>query len=528
MFRTIKSKLIFTLLTFFAIGTITLSLYIFYSFNSIIKNTASESMSTLSDSIFISIRTSMNFGDPAAVNDALNKIKDIKGIKKIDVLKSKKVIDFFGLNESFTNNEQVKKVFKTGKEVILEIENEGHVLKQLKPLIATKECLSCHTNSNVGDVLGVMELELSLDTIKHEISTFKTVIITSMIIASILAIIGFSIFFEKELLTPLRILSNRAKDIASGDGDLTKRLNFSKSDELSVAGKWIDAFIAKVQDAINDAKQVSINNLTISQKLTNKSIEINKRSLEEISAVKEVTEMGQNMKDILFSTVESAKNSRDDIKRVKSNLSVVREKIALLVDEVQTEARIGLELAQKLNELSSSAENTRTVLNIISEIADQTNLLALNAAIEAARAGEHGRGFAVVAEEVRKLAEQTQKSLVEIESTINVIVQEISNVSESMNENSKNIEKLTSVANDTNKEVESTSAIVENAYTIAEESLEASTVLANNIEKILSQIDLVNKLSQQNINSTEDIKNLTEQVNRLAKDLNNKLNRFKT
>ena len=99
---------------------------------------------------------------------------------------------------------------------------------------------------------------------------------------------------------------------------------------------------------------------------------------------------------------------------------------------VQNSAHTEMELAHKIQQLSSDADQVKNVLTVISDIADQTNLLALNAAIEAARAGEHGRGFAVVADEVRTLAERTQKSLVEINATINVIVQAIMDSSDQM------------------------------------------------------------------------------------------------
>jgi methyl-accepting chemotaxis protein len=523
--QTIKGKMIFTLVAFFTVGVIGLVTYTFSSFDSIMQESAKRNVDTVSNTAFIAVNNAMNLGSAEIIEQTIERSKQVEDIKDLKIYKSQAVIELFGYQEKMTDNPQIKKVFATKEQLFIE---EPHGIKQIKPLIATGECLMCHPNSVEGDVLGVMEIELSLDQTIEQIASFKSVILPAMAIAAVLAIVGLSLFMQKEILAPIATLEGRTKELSNDDGDLKRRLNFNKEDEISKAAYWVDRFIGKVQDIVTGAKNASGQNTHIAENLNDNASKIAQRTKKQVELVNTTTQLGQNMTQVLHRSVQTTQDSRDDIKVANEKLDNVRSALENFKTNLENESRMGMDMADRLNHLTGNAEEAKNVLNAISDIAEQTNLLALNAAIEAARAGEHGRGFSVVADEVRKLAEQTQKSLNEIEATISVIVQEISSTSTEMNKNADNLQILTKDADSVDNDLIETSDIVNNAYNVAENSVNDSNKLAKDVENVIEYIKEIQKISQENESDTNAISQAAKKLQETAHRLNDELNKFNT
>jgi methyl-accepting chemotaxis protein len=193
----------------------------------------------------------------------------------------------------------------------------------------------------------------------------------------------------------------------------------------------------KVLEALSEGKFSTRASVNVEGKMAQMLEKINDLG----SALQSMENQNNEAKEVLNNNTQQLKNT---IESLRSNQFVeLNNMINTTVQRIQSVAHKEHELSENLQHLALNAQETKQILTTIGDIADQTNLLALNAAIEAARAGEHGRGFAVVADEVRKLAERTQKSLAETAATINILIQAINDNSDSLNKNMDEMMDLT-------------------------------------------------------------------------------------
>ncbi len=316
--------------------------------------------------------------------------------------------------------------------------------------------------------------------------------------------------------------------ISRDQDDLLKVINVNSRDETGVMARSINAFIAEISTVITSAKEISSANQSSSIDMRSIFSQIKARVDEEFTIVLTTTEQARSIQGIVEASTIDFNNTKDNMQDANDQLESAKNEIYTLIKSVHESVELENDMNAKLEHLSGEAEQIKDILTVISDIADQTNLLALNAAIEAARAGEHGRGFAVVADEVRKLAERTQKSLTEINATVNVIVQSVTDASEQMKSNAQNIQSLSDVSQRVEENINNTVETMNITNELTQKSVENSQQISHYSSSMLSQVETLKTISQANNQSMHELSLITDNLNDAASELYKKLNHFKT
>ncbi len=390
-----------------------------------------------------------------------------------------------------------------------------------------REELKGFDGNRVGEVL----IALKKSSIESIINEAQRGMLTQIMVMAVICVVIFVfliVILQKAILTPLSELHDKTENLASGDGDLTKILDVKTDDEIGKTSLAFNRFIDKVHQTVAMAKASSSENATVANTLSKTALEVGKRAQNSSILVNQTNEMSQSMKEELALSLQKAEESKLQMQQAHAQLTQAKHHIIHMASQVHASAHTEIELARQIAQLSSDADQVKGVLTVISDIADQTNLLALNAAIEAARAGEHGRGFAVVADEVRNLAERTQRSLSEINATISIIVQAINDASEHMNANSNSMEALTKIAANVENNITETTTIMDNATLSSEHTVQDYIATGKKIDEIVTKISEIRENTSVNTKSMEEMSHAIDNLNDLTAKLNLVLGRFKT
>lgn len=334
---------------------------------------------------------------------------------------------------------------------------------------------------------GAVELqaEETLAAQDTALTTFLTVLIGGMVL-----VIALAIVLIRQTLTPINRLLARMKDIAEGEGDLTRRVGITSNDEFGQLGAAVDNFIGRVQNLVLDIN-TSISSVRESMSDLSQTFgdttKIADEQAQEVTAIAAATEeMAANSTEVANGARDASQSVVSIDENTRATLTRVQE-AAVAVSDLVREVTRGTEV---INFVRSDVTNIESILSDINGIAEQTNLLALNAAIEAARAGEQGRGFAVVADEVRTLATRTQDSTSVIQERIRQL--------------QKSADEAVNVMN--------------GGMTAGEKTAEIAALAQQSLDKVAGEINVLSDMNQQ---TSHAIEQQGEVANSIAANISN-------
>ncbi|WP_000970930.1 methyl-accepting chemotaxis protein TlpB [Helicobacter pylori] len=350
------------------------------------------------------------------------------------------------------------------------------------------------------------------------------------ILTATIALVVLTLIYAKlRIVKRIDELVLKINAFSHGDKDLRAKIDVGdRNDEISQVGRGINLFVENARLIMEEIKGISTSNKTSMDKLVQIAQETQKSMKDSSTTLNSVKNKATDVASMMNASIEQSQGLRKRLIETQGLVKESKDAIEDLFSQIIESAHTEEELSSQVEQLSRNADDVKSILDIINDIADQTNLLALNAAIEAARAGEHGRGFAVVADEVRNLAGRTQKSLAEINSTIMVIVQEINDVSSQMNLNSQKMERLSDMSKSVQETYEKMSSNLSSVVSDSNQSMDDYAKSGRQIEAMVSDFVEVEKVASKTLADSSDILNIATHVSGTTMNLDKQVNLFKT
>ena len=418
-------------------------------------------------------------------------------------------------------------------------------------VIIASELLANHfSDTNLGlshildDINSVVNKDIDLVN-KSVISEAEEFIWVVLVVSAIGVLVSlfFGFLVRRSITNPVDNLVEMAKDIAEGEGDLTKRILVSGQDELGDLSNWYNLFLKKLNNIIVQVKKRSHNINKISQEMASGNQDLSTRTHQQSASLEETASSMEEINSIVQNSAEEAKNASDLTKNAQQSVENSRQQLLDTVNKsIETNQKMLLNLQETnsrvvnaMEDIMKSSKKIAGIITLINDVAFQTNLLALNASVEAARAGEHGKGFAVVATEVRKLAHRSAKASKEIGVLIENTLESIETGRQLVTEGEKGTQemrsKIESILNHLKNESDSNLDDIIQAFLEVSEVMEnikvAATEQAEGVGQINTTIADMQRITQENATLVEENARASSSMAQDTKHLEELLNSFK-
>ena len=368
-----------------------------------------------------------------------------------------------------------------------------------------------------------LEYDNSANSLIDETGQFIWIVL-AISIAGIIVSLLFGFLVRRSITAPVNDLVTMSKDIAQGEGDLTKRIMVAGKDELGDLSTWFNMFLKRLNNMVVEVKKHATNINVSSQEMALGNQDLSNRTHQQSTSLEETASAMEEINSIVQNNAEEAKNANEITKKAQQSVVLSRTE---LLDTVNSSIETNQEMLKKaqqsvvdsrteiletvdssietnqemlknlqstnssvvtaMEEIMESSKRIEGITTLMNDIAFQTNLLALNASVEAARAGEHGKGFAVVASEVRKLAHRSSKASTEIGVLIQTSLEHINSGRNLVNDGEKGMEEMRTIIETMLNNLKSQSD--SNLNGILKSVEEMRTKIETNLNNLKSQSD---------------------------------------
>ncbi|TDP01887.1 methyl-accepting chemotaxis protein [Marinomonas balearica] len=364
---------------------------------------------------------------------------------------------------------------------------------------------------------------------KQEIDAFTNAFKTSVAaLATIVLLISVSLawYAPRNISNAIKRVTTGVVEISKGDGDLTKRINSTKSDETGELSRELDGLVSKLGSLIGQVRKgcdhIQSEMYSLGKSAT-QSAQLSERQNTALDfVVTAVEQMGGATRDV-------ARNASETVDQVNNLTHCADQGTAMLESSVEQLADLSHQVsdaATVINNLSEHSERIASVLDVILGIAEQTNLLALNAAIEAARAGEQGRGFAVVADEVRNLASKTQNSTSDIQSMIDDLQSGVRGAVVAINESVQMANSTQDLSQETKQSILEVKKAAEQIYDITTQTASATEEQSKVTDEINENLSMLSTMSKEVLDISTKVSQSVQETLSNSDELAGQVKRF--
>ncbi len=441
-------------------------------------------------------------------------------------------ISFSDNNYNIIASDDFVSIEEGGTDAVSSATSQGSVSEVVTDKVTRGDIIQAASGDNVYNVsteftlteqlTGALNIGLSLKSMYAQIqkSVWDTIWISLIIM--VLTLIAGSLFAGR-IIRPIKQMSGNMKSFA--DGDFTISFEHKSKDEIGQMSTVLNnmrenlkGMMGSIQDNSNQVSQSSTQLTAVIDETSAVAHEITKASEElatgatelAVNATEGLERLNSLAQEInaLYSGAGSMKNI---IEQTKNANQVGMDSLRELQKAIEENSKVSGQIREQVEELRAKSATIVEITSVIKTIAEQTNLLSLNASIESARAGEHGKGFAVVAEEIRKLSEQTKKSIIGIEGVITEVSDSVSKTHEFMEQGSQVMNRTTSISVESGRAFETIELSVTNIIQQIQGLIDGVVKVNGDKDEVIKSIESISAITEESTASTEEISSSLEQ-----------------